>query len=189
MVSTSHHQNRIIGEILFLGHINGSLGYVQLLRFWYRKIGFWPGKPLPGNSAGDLFGMVSLRDPFRWRISWPPTFGDKMVTTWITWRISFIIHNWCFVECWIFLVLWQVSEIWESFTEKSVFGLENLWLEIAQKVQFRLCHQGQVLPFLRSLSLVSSALGWPNFGMGWQWFELWKDDVGKNTGGSELGCF
>ena len=38
-----------------------------------------------GNSAGDLFGMVSSRDPFEWLASWPPTIGDEKVTNWITW--------------------------------------------------------------------------------------------------------
>ena len=34
---------------------------------------------VPGNSAGDLFGMAKTSDPFKgcW---WPPTFGDKKVT-------------------------------------------------------------------------------------------------------------
>ena len=39
---------------------------------------------VPGNSAGDLFGMVSSRDPFKGE-SWLSTIGDKKVTNWITW--------------------------------------------------------------------------------------------------------
>ena len=33
-----------------------------------------------GNSAGDLFGMVSLRDPFQRLLVTNPTFGYQKVT-------------------------------------------------------------------------------------------------------------
>ena len=32
---------------------------------------------VPGNSAGDPFGMVSSRDPFKWLESWPPRIVDE----------------------------------------------------------------------------------------------------------------
>ena len=51
-------------------------------------------KQIPGNSASDLFGMVSSRDPFEgcW---WLPTFGDKKVTAWITWFPYFPLNPGC----------------------------------------------------------------------------------------------
>ena len=46
------------------GNIGIFMGYVSL----QEGKGFLP----PGNSAGDLFGMVSSRDPWKGE-SWPPT--------------------------------------------------------------------------------------------------------------------
>ena len=52
-------QRKLVSKLFFV-----KLNMVQLLLFCQNisKLGLWLGDD---NSAGDLFGMVSLRDPFK----------------------------------------------------------------------------------------------------------------------------
>ena len=47
---------------------------------------------IPGNSDGDLFGMVKTWHPFKW-LSDLQRLGMKKVTAWITWWFNFLQHQ------------------------------------------------------------------------------------------------
>ena len=76
----------------------------------------------PGNSAGDLFGMVFC-DPFN-RESWPPTIGDEKVTVCITW-IKFIFLSQLKEDLWNMdeygIVIVKVKELHYA-TDLGIFG-------------------------------------------------------------------
>ena len=118
-------------------------------------------KHAPGDSSRDLFGMVSLRDPFCRGCWWPPTFGDQKVTAWITrqepvfggtsaarkkccvhWR-SVESHLWCYFPFRYFMwVSWHRTRFSYPEHEKLHFFLEDT---IHKKIGASLLDDDQLL--------------------------------------------